>query len=344
MVRHPQAVRALPELGDLDEILDLFGSRATCFELARVESGGVAFPITGVVVGAARADAPTLALIGGVHGLERIGTHVVLAAMHGFARYLAWDRVLTNLLHEVRLVFVPLVNPVGMALRRRSNGEGVDLMRNAPTDHASSPTTPILGGHRLSPRLPWYRGRAGAAMQIEAAALCECVRRFVAPARAAIVVDVHSGFGSVDRLWFPYAREHRPFASLAEMLALTDLLESSLPHHVYVIEPVSRQYRVQGDLWDYLYDEQREQGRTNFLPLTLELGSWSWVRKNPAQLLDVLGGFNPMHPHRRRRTLRRHGPLFEFLLRAVAGYEAWTGFDEPERRRLELEAERRWYR
>lgn len=343
MVRHPpKAVRALPELGDLDEILDLFGSRATCFELARVESDGVAFPITGIVVGAERADAPTLALIGGVHGLERIGTHVVLSTMHTFARYLAWDRVLTNLLHDVRLAFLPLVNPVGMALRRRSNAQGVDLMRNAPTRHEAR-TTPIVGGHRLTPRLPWYRGRADAAMQVEAAALCEFVRRFVVPARAAIVVDVHSGFGSVDRLWFPYAREHRPFASLAEVFALNDLLDATLPHHVYVVEPVSHQYRVQGDLWDYLYDEQHALGRTSFVPLTLELGSWSWVRKNPAQLLDVLGGFNPMHPHRRRRTLRRHGPLFEFLLRAVAGHDAWTGFDEQERRRLELEAERRWY-
>lgn len=342
MVRHPEATRALPELGDLDEVLDLFGTRAETFELARVRCGALEFPIRGVVVGAARADAPTLALIGGVHGLERIGTHVVLSAMRTFARYLAWDRVLASMLDEVRLVFVPIVNPAGMAMRRRSNARGVDLMRNAPSHHESA-TTPIVGGHRLTSALPWYRGRSGDPMEVEAAALCEFVRRTLLPSRAAIVVDVHSGFGSVDRLWFPYAHTHRPFASLAEVQALERLLDATLPHHIYVVEPVSRQYRVQGDLWDYLYDESRARGQGTFLPLTLELGSWSWVRKNPAQLLDLLGSFNPIHPRRVRRTLRRHLPLFEFLLRAVAASEAWTGFDPAERQRLELEAEQRWY-
>lgn len=132
MVRSAQAERVLPELGELYEVLDRFGAEADTHVLARVSHDGIEFPIHGVVVGARRADAPTLALIGGVHGLERIGTRVVLAGMHTFAQYLTWDRSLANTLREVRLVFVPLVNPVGMWLRRRSNGRGVDLMRNAP--------------------------------------------------------------------------------------------------------------------------------------------------------------------------------------------------------------------
>lgn len=358
------AVRELPELGDLYEVLDLFGDRAERHVLATVRHDGVEFPIIGVVVGATRADAPTLALVGGVHGLERIGTRVVLAAMRTFAQFITWDRILDAALSDVRLVFVPLVNPVGMWLRRRSNGNGVDLMRNGP-GHAEASSTPFVGGHRLSDRLPWFRGVEGAPMELEARALCAFMREWVFPARHAIALDVHSGFGTVDRLWFPFAYTRRPFPSLAEAFALKGLLDDTLPNHVYVMEPVSRNYLVQGDLWDHLYLEhgggrvydkplavgpgqahsipRRPTHGGPFMPLTLELGSWLWVKKNPRQLFDVLGGFNPIRPHRLRRTLRRHLPLIEFLMRAVAAGESWSEFEAHERQRLESEAFKLWF-
>lgn len=337
------AVRELPELGEFYEVVALFGDRAQTHVLATTRCAGIEFPIHGVVVGATRADAPTLALVGGVHGLERIGTSVVLAGMHTLARFLAWDRILSGALDDLRVVFVPLLNPVGMWLRRRSNANGVDLMRNAPP-HPEASATPILGGQRLSNQLPWYCGDAKAPMELEARVLCEFIREWVFPARQSIVLDVHSGFGSVDRLWFPYAYTRRPFPSLAEAWALKRLLDDTLPNHPYEMEPISRNYTVQGDLWDHLYDEHREARPSDpFMPLTLELGSWAWVKKNPRQLFDVLGGFNPMRPHRLRRTLRRHLPLIEFLLRAVAGADAWTHFDPCERQRLESEAFCLWF-
>lgn len=337
------AVRELPELGDFHEVLALFGDRAQTRVLATTRCAGIEFPIHGVVVGATRADAPTLALVGGVHGLERIGTSVVLASMHTLARFLAWDQIMNTALEHVRVVFVPLLNPTGMFLRRRSNGNGVDLMRNAPP-HPAAAATPFLGGQRLSNRLPWYCGPANAPMELEARVLCDFMREWVFPARQSIVLDVHSGFGSVDRLWFPYAYTRRPFPSLAEAYALKRLLDDTLPHHPYVMEPVSRNYTMQGDLWDHLYDLHRlERDAGPFMPLTLELGSWVWVRKNPRQLFDVLGSFNPMRPHRLRRTLRRHLPLIEFLLRAVAGARAWSEFDACERQRLESEAFGLWF-
>lgn len=364
MVAFADAVRELPELGDLYEVLDLFGDRAETHVLATVRHSGIEFPIIGVVVGATRADAPTLGLIGGVHGLERIGTRVVLAGMHTLAQFLAWDKLLRASLDNLRVVYVPLLNPVGMWLRRRSNGNGIDLMRNAPA-HPDASSTPFVGGHRLSDKLPWFRGSAGQPMEVEARALCEFVREWVFPARHSIVLDVHSGFGTVDRLWFPYAYTRRPFPSLAEAYALKRLLDDTLPNHVYEMEPVSRNYLVCGDIWDHLYDihgggrlwdkpvpiaagqahrlprEPRYGGP--FMPLTLELGSWLWVKKNPRQLFDVLGGFNPIRPHRLRRTLRRHLPLIEFLLRAVAAGETWSSFDTHERQRLESDAFRLWF-
>src|SRR6185295_12711058 len=63
------------------------------------------------------------------------------------------------------------------------------------------------------------------------------------------------------------------------------------------VEPTARSYTIAGDLWDYLYDRAVERGR-RLLPLTLEMGSWAWVRKNPIQALTALGRFNPIKPHR----------------------------------------------
>ena len=116
------------------------------------------------------------------HGLERIGTSVVLASMHTLARFLAWDRIMNAALDDLRVVFLPLLNPVGMWLRQRSNGSGVDLMRNAPP-HPATTATPLLGGQRISNRLPWYCGDANAPMELEARVLCEFVREWVFPSR-----------------------------------------------------------------------------------------------------------------------------------------------------------------
>jgi len=369
------AARAVPELAELFEVLRLFGDRATAQVITTVHHSGIEFPILSVVVGSRRPEAPTLALIGGVHGLERIGARVVLAGMHTFAQFLTWDRILHAALEDARLVCLPLVNPVGMWLRRRSNGNCVDLMRNAPVQ-VGTRGTPLIGGQGLSRRLPWYFGDPEN-MEVEARALCTFVREWVFPARASIALDVHSGFGSIDRIWFPYAHSCRPFPAIAEAYALKSLLDDTLPNHVYAMEPVAQSYRVRGDLWDLLFDEHQARGHAQdscpgpgstpgpqsdsgpggplgkvalqsptgapFLPLTLELGSWLWIRKNPRQIFDLLGGFNPIRPHRLRRTLRRHLPLIQFLLRAVAGSDSWSRFGDRQRRQLESEALRLWF-
>ena len=60
-----------------------------------------------------------------------------------------------------------------------------------------------------------------------------------------------------------------------------------------------------------------------FIPWTLEMGSWNWVRKNPFQLMSLTGPFNPIVPHRLRRVQRHHLLLIDFFLRAVHNHEAW---------------------
>jgi hypothetical protein len=71
------------------------------------------------------------------------------------------------------------------------------------------------------------------------------------------------------------------------------------------------------------------------------MGSWNWVKKNPIQLLSFLGAFNPVKQHRMQRTLRRHLPLFDFLVRALISNQAWA-VKSNNRKDLESTAIREW--
>ncbi|HEY4176402.1 MAG TPA: DUF2817 domain-containing protein [Kofleriaceae bacterium] len=286
-------------------------------ELARIES----LPIYSFSFGTQAATAPVLFITGGVHGLERIGTEVATAWLTQLCVRLDWDAVLHDALARCRVVVLPVINPVGMARGQRANGNGVDLMRNAP-EHPHG-GTPLLGGHRISPLLPWYMGKRGAEMEPEASALVRRVEEDVFRSPFSIALDLHSGYGFVDRLWYPYARTREVLPDQPAIAALGRLLDETLPNHVYKFEQTAQSYTIRGDLWDYLYDQRRAHGGGTLLPLTLEMGSWAWVRKNPAQLFSALGRFNPVKPHRLRRTLRRHLPMIDFLLHATASHASW---------------------
>ncbi|MGE0395244.1 MAG: DUF2817 domain-containing protein [Kofleriaceae bacterium] len=309
----------LPALVEIERLADAVVAHGASVDvLATVDD----LPIHAFSFGTTRRDRPALLVTGGVHGLERIGTDVAIAYLVTLAARLAWDELLRDALERCRVIVVPLVNPVGMTRGTRANGNGVDLMRNAP--EAALGGTPLLGGHRLSRYLPWYMGRDGAAMEPEAAALVELVERELFPSSFTIALDLHSGFGMRDRLWYPYARTREPLPDLPAIIALDALLDASLPNHVYLVEQTARVYTIRGDLWDYLYDRRRAAGAGVLLPLTLEMGSWAWVRKNPWQGFSSIGRFNPIKPHRLSRTLRRHLPLIDFLHRAAASHRTWN--------------------
>lgn len=336
-----QGADDFPALAELTRLCARCESLARVSLIESVRDQGVDYPIVGIVIGAEDREAPTLAITGGVHGLEQIGTEVVLAYLHTLVERLAWDELLVRALEVVRVAIVPLVNPIGMKRGTRCNGRGVDLMRNAPPLPGARGSF-LVGGQSVSPLLPWYRG--GDELEAESQALCRFIEREVFPSRASVVVDCHSGFGLVDRLWFPYAYSRKPFPGLAEVVGLNRLLAATSPHHVYRLEPQAQAYTIVGDLWDHLYERHRRlASRGTFIPLTLEMGSWAWVKKNPSQMASRTGGFNPVVPHRRDRTLRRHLPLFDFLLSAVASHEAWIPSSAGARRRLEDEGFLRWY-
>ncbi|NBX75375.1 MAG: DUF2817 domain-containing protein, partial [Proteobacteria bacterium] len=270
----------LPELDELLELSPLIGEFGSLKLLGEVYCGERVFPLIGVVLGTLDKSAPTFSVCSGVHGLERIGSQVSLSYLRTFLNFLQWDKGTQDTLQKSRFAFFPVVNPVGMFLKRRSNGQGVDLMRNAPVTGENISPFSLYSGHRISPLLPWYRGSSDAPMEYEAQVLCQFIQEEVFPSRLSINIDVHSGYGAKDRFWFPYAKTKTPFNHLAEVFSLKNLFDKTYPNHVYRIEPQSSQYVTHGDLWDYLYDhhQQQKSGKI-FLPFCLEMGSWLWVRK-----------------------------------------------------------------
>ncbi len=321
-----QSTPGTPELAELvalERIMEL-GSRWLHTRVAcqvNLPRGGC-YPVHVITLGNPSPDVPAVGYFGGVHGLERIGAGVVISYLQNLVMRLPWDSTLHRQLESVRLVFMPIVNPGGMALGTRANPNGVDLMRNAPIE-ALEPVPFMVGGQRFSAGLPWYRGPKGQPMEQENQAVCEVVSAELLTRSFSLSVDCHSGFGSTDRLWFPYAHTRTPIKHLAEMHALKSIFVQSQSHHRYIIEPQSLQYLAHGDLWDYLYRQSNAQPDAVFLPLTLEMGSWLWVKKNPRQLFSRHGIFNPLIEHRQQRVLRQHQLLLDFLARAACGHPLW---------------------
>ncbi len=334
--------RDLPELIELERILDEGAAHLEARVVCRVEAGERLFPVYSVTLGNPGPAVPAVGFFGGVHGLERIGAEVVIAYLRSLVMRLQWDEVLHRQLESVRLVFMPIVNPGGIWLGTRANPNGVDLMRNGPLE-ASGRVPFLIGGQRIGNRLPWYRGPLHGPMEAESRALCRVVEEELLAREFSIALDCHSGFGLGDRIWFPYAHTAQPVHHLPEILALKDIFDRTQAHHRYIFEPQSHQYLAHGDLWDTLYRQACAKPGRCFLPLTLEMGSWLWVKKNPRQLFSRHGIFNPLICHRQQRVLRRHMPWLDFLARAAASYRRWMPAGQA-RESHEERALAHWYR
>lgn len=334
--------KVFPELAQLELLIDQLGNRAQVELIDCIPYKNRQFPIYSIVLGSMRSDVPVLAFFGGVHGLEKIGSEVILSYLQTIIQLLDWDEEFVARLQKSRLVFMPIVNPVGVFRGTRCNGNGVDLMRNAPIESIGA--SKLYSGHRLSPMLPWYRGNSEQ-MEAEAQALCKVVQRYVSNAPLSIALDLHSGFGIHDRLWFPYASCKKPFPGIAVAHALKQQFDSCYPNHFYQIEPMSQEYVINGDLWDFLYGDFLHTGTkySQFLPLTLEMGSWLWLRKSPLHLFQRHGLFHPLLPHRQQRILRRHFTLFDFLYRSLLFPTKWASLNPNQLALHQQQAMALWY-
>lgn len=335
----------LAELEKLVKLInreDFLKKNIRAYNAAEIEDEAKTYPIYTFSMGSTDPESPVVFITGGVHGIERIGAQLAWSLLKTTLDRLLWDESLRLLFTKIRLVVVPLLNPFGYENYRRSNKNGVDLMRNSPIN-ATEKVPFLLGGHRYTSKLSWYRGQENK-LELENEALASIFKTEAELSACVIAVDFHSGFGMKDRLWFPFSYTKKPFDNLAEMHALSHLFEQTHPYHIYQIEPQSEGYLLNGDMWDYLYLEFIKNNKKGvFLPITLEMGSWSWVRKNPLQLLSRQGVFNPIKEHRIKRTYRRHTLLFDFLLKAAYSNKIWSQLDAPFKQKHHNLGLERWY-
>ena len=338
---HSPFSNKLSELQQIEAIIQKDHKEFLSYKtLCHIPYANETLPIYALSLGNQADHIPTITFVGGIHGLERIGTQVVLAFLETLLERLHWDLSFTDMLQRVRINFLPLINPVGMTNHTRSNGAGVDLMRNAPIDSREK-TIWLAGGHRISAALPWYRGQESEAMQSEARVLCDFIREHALPSPFSVTLDCHSGFGYHNQIWFPYAKSRiEPIKHIGEVYFLRKLFMQTYPYQNYRFEPQAQHYLTHGDLWDHLY-QQSLAFNNIFLPLTLEMGSWRWVRKNPLQLRKSMGLFHPVKQHRVNRVLRGHLVLMEYLLHATSSYQKWL--TKSHTTKMEKEALALWY-
>lgn len=315
------------------EIFDLFEAKVT-------KNKTHILPLVGLSFGSSDSNAPAITFVGGIHGIERIGSQVILSYLHTLVSRAKWDTHFAYSLTKIRLNFLPVMNPVGMLRGTRCNGNGVDLMRNSPID-AQEKVPWFVGGQQLSGHLPWFRGSG--TLERENQLLVDFLKRESLHRPFSLVVDCHSGFGFKDRLWIPYAYRKRPPRRVANYFALYQLWQQTYPHNNYVFEPQSRHYITHGDLWDYVGKIVKHEFNRPFLSLTLEMGSWNWVKKSPKQMFSYQGLFNPHVEHRWTRVQRSHLVLFDFLTQAASNYTNWlpTNITKNDIRKAAI---KHWYR
>jgi hypothetical protein len=310
------------ELSSVLELQQYCNDFITMEQLGLVKVKNREFPILAFQIGSKKEDAPCFGLFGGVHGIERIGTEVVTTFLASIFEELSWNSSLREVLSKIRIISIPIINPGGMFLNSRSNPAGVDIMRNAPVE-SSSPSNFLISGHRLSSKLPWFRGDENQ-MEYETTKLITYIKEKTFKSKFVMTLDIHSGFGVQDRLWYPWSKSKEKFPFFAPVQKLSDAFNRTYPHNIYKIEQQSDSYSTHGDVWDYLVSHYIESNSGIFIPWTLEIGSWTWLKKNPMQLFNSGGIFNPMKKHRFSRTMRRHKLLLNFLMHATSNSRKWV--------------------
>lgn len=95
---------------------------------------------------------------------------------------------------------------------------------------------------------------------------------------------------------------------------------SSLNHYLYRFGPQSETYTTHGDLWDRLYDlfqnskhPNSTQPKSRFLPLTLEIGTWSDIKIDPWKIFRKRGIFNPARESKQKSIISHRKFLCDIM-------------------------------
>jgi hypothetical protein len=119
--------KKLPEMVTLRRLARALDGKARVRVEATVERNGRPFPLISIVMGSEDPEAPSFGVFGGVHGLERIGSDVVISWIQTLTETMDWDEFVQERLKKSRLVFMPIVNPVGIFARLADQTEMVSI-------------------------------------------------------------------------------------------------------------------------------------------------------------------------------------------------------------------------
>ncbi|TGK35911.1 carboxypeptidase [Leptospira gomenensis] len=327
-------LRGLKRLNRYDKklfkILKLGGKLTSLNQIgfSRKTKEGFRFPIHALRIGTEKGlKEHPVGIVAGVHGLETIGILVLL----DFLEYVLHPDS-TGFLPELQkgklgIVVLPVVNPGGVVLKQRSNPGGVDLMRNSGVEAVRA--LPFFGGQKISNRLPYFRGNG---LEPESRALFRLMQDCFFQTENAVmpVLDLHSGFGTIDNVWWPYAFTKTPCPDTPLYQKIADHLKDHCGHIHFQYGPQSETYTTHGDLWDRFYDQYRTyQGLypaisgSKFLPITLEIGTWSDIKEDPTKLFRKRGIFNPASFNKIETVGRYRGFLRDFVRLGLKKPKDW---------------------
>lgn len=284
--------------------------------LSSLTGEGFQFPIYSLEIGTPKAIRQRpVGLVAGIHGLETIGIQILLNLLENILNVESpcYMQEIKN--GDIGIVSIPIVNPGGIAVKSRSNPLGVDLMRNSGIK-AERPLF-FFGGQTFSDKLPFFQGKG---LEIESKIFMNFIDEYffgLSNNSLAFVLDIHSGFGFKDRMWWPYAftKEKCPDDLLYRKMA--DYLRNECKQQAFIYEPQSKNYTTNGDLWDKAYIQFQEGKKKmmdpKFLPWTLEIGTWNHIKARPQKIFKKRALFNPHFQDKKSTFLKYRKFLKDFI-------------------------------
>lgn len=274
------------------------------------------FPIYSLEIGKPKAiQKNPVGVVAGVHGLETIGVRVVLDFLEFLVNSPKKDFLPEVFAGEIGIVSIPIINPGGILKSTRSNPAGIDLMRNSGIEAVKAPF--FFGGHKISKHLPYYRGNY---LEPEARIVKRFVEKYFFSNEKSILslIDIHSGFGSIDHVWWPFAFSRESCADEKIYQKMAWHLKEKKLHSSYEYGPQSETYTTHGDLWDLFYLEyqnriESKNLKSKFLPWTLEIGTWSDIPIEPSKLFRKRGIFNPAKENKQAVIRKYRNFLRDFV-------------------------------
>jgi len=313
-----QPSKETPEILQLKRLANKFGDILIMEELGEIEHKGYKSSINAFFIGhKPKPELPTIAFFSCFHGVEWIGSRVLVNFIEHLIREITWDDGIRTLTEKVNICGIPIVNPIGRIESYRSNGNGVDLMRNAPV--MAENVLPFLGGQRISRHIPWYMGRG---LEKENEIILKFLDDYVFPSNFKFTVDIHSSFLRGSRIWIPYASGKKlPQKEAAVFRQVRKTFNGLYKYNPYKYEKQEHIYKTHGDFWDYNFDRHNEGNKGKYLPLTLEISSWNWSIRNIFRRWSMESLFNPFDRKESNAEYLKHILVFDFLIRFAKNFK-----------------------